>query len=85
MKFVQREKAQDFLREALAKYAIGLDVTAYKKHDAITAYPTRNTHIHKVRLVLRGKLCLGTVLELLKQHLLSVEEFSDWNAEAWDL
>ena len=85
MKFVQRKKSQEFLRDALRKYAIGLDVTEYKTHDAVTAYPTRNFHIHKIRLILRGKLCLGTVLELLREHLLSVEEYSDWNREAWEL
>ncbi len=80
----QYDRAEDMLRETLASFGIGLDIHHFKRHDSVTAYPTRNPHIHKIRLTLRGRLDLSAVLELLKKHLLSYEEFGKWNCEQWE-
>ena len=72
------------LREACDFYYIGLWVKHFKTHDSIVLMPTRNPHIHRMELTLRGHITTLNVDKFLQKHILSEKEYATWNAHQWE-
>lgn len=86
-----REKAERQLREILYKHHIGfmLERDLYGRYDVINAFPTTRYDyktgkgVFMIQLVLKGPLETINIDSLLRDHLLTLEEYCQWNAEQW--
>lgn len=71
------------IRQSLVNYGCGFIISEHKKHDTISAYPTRMQGINKIHLTLRVHIDQIHPYDLL-QHLLGFNDFQDWNAKDWE-
>lgn len=72
------------LTEACSFAYIGLWIQHFKSHDRLVIMPTRNPHIRRMELTLRGHITTLNTDKFLQEHILSEKEYAAWNAHQWE-